>query len=109
MGQTGPDMGAGGRYLLVGPDQDAPTADGYYLGRSRTNNVWVALRLLTTDAAECERILAAFQLYPFANRENVPRTRIVHPDGTRWNQAQPSGLPYFGIIADQREANPSPR
>jgi hypothetical protein len=100
MGQTGRDRGTGGRYLLVGPDQDAPVAGGCYLGRSRTNNVWVALRLLTTDAAECERILAAFQLYPFADREDAPRTRIVYPDGTRWNQAQPSGLSYFEALAE---------
>ena len=100
IGLTGPDKGAGGRYLLVGPQQDAPAADGYCLGRCRTNNVWVALRLLTTDAAECVRILGAFQLYPFADRENAPRTRIVHPDGTRWNQAQPSGLSYFEALAD---------
>src|SRR5690349_1115345 len=55
---------------------------------------------MTTDAAECERILAAFQLYPFADREDAPRTRIVYPDGTRWNQAQPSGLSYFEALAE---------
>src|SRR5689334_16469935 len=75
MGQTGPDKGNGGRYLFVGPDQQAPAADDYYLARSQTNNIWIALRLLTTDQAESERILAAFQVYPYAKREDPPRTR----------------------------------
>jgi hypothetical protein len=30
----------------------------------------------------------------------APRTRIVYPDGTRWNQAQPSGLSYFEALAE---------
>jgi hypothetical protein len=62
--------------------------------------VWVALRLLTTDAADSERILAAFRLYPFASRGNTTRTRLVHPDGTRWSQAQPGGLSYFETLAE---------
>src|SRR5690349_624474 len=54
MGQTGPDKGAGGRYLFVGPEQEEPepAADDHYVTRSQTNNVWIALRLLTTDEAE---------------------------------------------------------
>jgi hypothetical protein len=100
MGQTGPDKGAGGRYVFVGPEQEAPAADDHYVTRSQTNNIWIALRLLTTDEAEGRRILDAIQLYPFAQREDAPRTRIVHPEGRRWNQAQPSGLAYFEALAE---------
>jgi hypothetical protein len=106
MGQSGPDKGAGGRYLFVGPGQVPPAAEDHYLARSQTNNVWFALRVLTTDEAESERILAAFGVYPFGRREETPRTRIVRPDGTRWNQAQPGGLSYFEALAEILEREP---
>src|SRR5689334_2192177 len=106
MGQAGRDKGAGGRYLFVVPEQEAPAAGDHYVTRSQTNNIWIALRLLTTDQAEGGPILAAFQLYPFAQREDAPRTRIVHPDGTPWNQAQPSGLAYFEALAEALDHEP---
>ena len=33
-GQTGPDKGAGGRYLILGPEDPAMKPDGYYVFRS---------------------------------------------------------------------------
>ncbi len=106
MGQSGPDRGAGGRYLFVGPGQEAPAAEDHYLTRSQTNNVWFALRVLTTDEAESERILAAFRVHRFGHREEAPRTRIVRPDGTTWRQAQPSGLSYFEALAETLDREP---
>jgi hypothetical protein len=106
IGQSGPDKGAGGRYLFVGPGQEAPAAEDHYLARSQTNNVWFALRVLATDEAETERILAAFRVYPFGHGEETPHTRIVRPDGTRWSQAQPSGLSYFEALAEILDREP---
>ena len=39
-GQTGPDKGAGGRYLILGPDGPDMKPEGYYVFRSPTVNVW---------------------------------------------------------------------
>jgi len=106
MGQSGPDKGTGGRYLLVGPGQQAPAAGDHYLAGSQTNSVWFALRVLTTNEAQSERILAAFRAYPFGRCEQTLRTRVVRPDGTRWSQAQPSGLSYFEALAKILDREP---
>src|SRR5262245_43047151 len=45
LGQAGPDKGAGGKYLLVGPGQQPPNADGYFVIRSATNNVFIGIRV----------------------------------------------------------------
>src|SRR5499427_6122435 len=46
LGQAGPDRGQGGKYLIVGPGQEAPKVDGYYVIKSSTNNVFIGIRVL---------------------------------------------------------------
>lgn len=51
-GLTGPDKGKGGRYVILGPGQEAPSEAGAdYEVRSDTFNVFHAFRILTTDPA----------------------------------------------------------
>ncbi|MBV9355691.1 MAG: DUF1254 domain-containing protein [Chloroflexi bacterium] len=69
------------------------------MSRSRTNNIFYGLRLLTTDADEGRRIVDAFRVYPYARREDPLPKRIVRPTGGRWLQAQPAGLAYFRVLA----------
>ena len=41
MGLPGPDRGAGGRYLIVGPGYDGPLPDaGYFVSHCRTTRAW---------------------------------------------------------------------
>ncbi|MER7728172.1 DUF1254 domain-containing protein [Streptomyces sp. NPDC096323] len=51
LGQTGPDAGKGGGYVILGPGHDeAPFADsGRYVVRSETVNIFIAFRVLTQD------------------------------------------------------------
>ena len=69
------------------------------MSRSRTNNIFYGLRLLTTDADEGRRIVDAFRVYPYARRADPLPKRIVRPTGGRWLQAQPAGLAYFRVLA----------
>ena len=45
-GQTGPDKGAGGRYLVLGPTDPDLKPKGYFVARSPTVNIWVGQRVL---------------------------------------------------------------
>lgn len=96
VGVTGPDQGKGGRYLLLGPGQEPPAGVAYdVLARSPTFNVFHAFRILTPDAAEGERILAGYQVYPAKDAANPPKTRVVTPDGRPWSGTQPKGMAYW--------------
>jgi hypothetical protein len=105
MGETGRDRGRGAKYLLVGPGQEAPAAEGYSVVRSPTNNVFVAFRVLDPNPATAQALIAAFQMYPYADRANPQPTRVLRPEGRAWSQVQPGGFAFFERLNDilQRE------
>ncbi|MFC7053337.1 DUF1254 domain-containing protein [Hansschlegelia quercus] len=105
MGETGPDRGKGAKYLLLGPGQELPPADGYSVIRSPTNNVFVAFRVLDPDPEKAKKLIAAFQMYPYADRANPQPTRVLRPEGRAWSQIPPSGFAFFERLNDilQRE------
>ena len=57
MGQTGPDRGDGGVYVIAGPGQNAEAPKGGYLAESPTNNVFWGFRALDKDPAKAKALL----------------------------------------------------
>jgi len=98
-GQTGPDKGAGGKYLILGPDDPDMKPEGYYVFRSPTVNIWSAHRALDPDAAKARALIAGLKIYPYSKRENPPATRHVSPSGRKWSGTQPRGLAYWEGLA----------
>jgi hypothetical protein len=98
-GQTGPDKGAGGKYLILGPDDPDMKPEGYYVFRSPTVNIWSAHRALDPDAAKARALIAGLKIYPYSKRENPPATRHVSPNGRKWSGTQPRGLAYWEGLA----------
>ena len=105
LGETGPDQGKGGKYLLLGPGQQAPAGGDYLVVRSPTNNVFVAFRVLDPDPEKAKSLIASFRIYPYSARDNPPETRILRPEGRSWSQVPPRGIAYFERLNDivQRE------
>ncbi len=105
LGETGPDHGEGGRYLLIGPGQTAPAAEGYRVIQSPTNNVFIAFRVLDPDPQKAKALIGAFRMYPYDRKDNPPSTRILRPDGRAWSQVPPKGFAYWERLTDiiQRE------
>jgi hypothetical protein len=95
MGETGPDSGKGGKYLILGPGQDAPKDSGYRVIRSSTSSIFVAFRVLEPDPAKGKALLALFHMYPFKDRAHPPATRFLAPEGRSWSQVPPSGMGYW--------------
>lgn len=107
IGMTGPDRGKGGRYILLGPDQEAPVGVEYdYEARSPTVNVFHAFRILTTDPAEAERILNGYQIYPASEAGKPRKTRILTPDGRPWSGTQPKGRAYWERLNEYLQIEP---
>jgi hypothetical protein len=94
-GQTGPDKGAGGRYLILGPDDPDIAPDGYFVFRSPTVNIWSAHRVLDPDPAKARALIEGLRIYPYAERERPSPTRHVSPAGRPWSGEQPRGLAYW--------------
>lgn len=103
MGQTGPDQGKGGKYLILPPGQEPPAdASKYYVAKSETMNVLVGFRVLDPDPAKGKALVEQFRMYPYAQRANPAKTRLLSPGGKPWSGTQPRGMAYWkrlhGII-----------
>lgn len=95
MGQTGPDKGKGGTYVIVGPGQEAKIPKGAYRADSPTNNVFWGFRALDKDPAKAQALLNALKIFPLSKSDAPPETRIVDISGKRWSQTPPRGLDYW--------------
>jgi hypothetical protein len=100
MGQTGPDKGAGAKYLILGPGQSVASTVGYRAVHSPTFNITVAFRALDPDPKKSSALIEQFRMYPYADRANPSKTRVLHPDGRIWSQMQPRGIAYWQRLSD---------
>ena len=105
LGLTGPDLGKGGRYIVVGPEQDPATYDkpGYFVLQSATNNVGVLLRILDQDPA----YYATFTTTLKMGRVGQPLTtcRFIEDEDVEWSATAPRGLDFWrtlaGVLAEE--------
>ncbi|MDJ0521595.1 MAG: DUF1254 domain-containing protein [Planctomycetota bacterium] len=99
-GQIGPFKGAGGKYLLLGPDHPEMKVDGHHVIRSPNNNVMLAFRVLDPDPARFKGITDQFRIYPHGKEDSTPKTRLIRPGTRKWTAMQPRGLGYWERLAD---------
>ena len=107
LGLTGPDKGEGGKYLVLAPGQEAPRdVDGYRVVRSPTNNLFHGLRVLVTDPKAAEALMAGYQAYPYAQRENPRKTRIIGAQGQKWSGWPESAMEFWRLLAKMLDEEP---
>jgi len=82
VGQTGPDRGEGGKYVLVPPGYDEDIPDEYRVVRPRTYGNWLAYRGFRDEHGdphpEVERIKAECRQYPLSQAADPPPMRFVN-------------------------------
>ncbi|WP_182262060.1 DUF1214 domain-containing protein [Rhodococcus sp. UFZ-B548] len=99
LGQTGPDQGKGGGYVILGPDDDATPFEGSgrYVARSETVNIFIAFRVLTDDPnlmASSKRGLALGR----AGSTPTP-VRFIEGVDTEWSATPSRGLGFWEDLA----------
>ena len=120
LGLPGPDRGAGGRYLIVGPDYDGPLPDsGFHVFHSRTRLVTVLGRAFMIDndpTVPLEAIRNGVRVSPYfpgaqgtaigtylAGKAplgvagEVPETSFVESSGKTFNTIYPQRLRLLGL------------
>jgi hypothetical protein len=98
-GQTGPDKGAGGKYLILGPNDPDMKPEGYFVVRTPTINVWVGMRVLDPNREKALATMAALRIYPYSQRDNPPTTPHIQVNGRKWSGVQPRGLAYWESLS----------
>jgi hypothetical protein len=100
MGQTGPDKGLGGKYLILPPGSPAVEAPGYRIVRSPSNQVWFGTRGLSPDKAAAEATVRQHRVYGWNQRSNPPATAYKSVGGRPWQSAQPANLDYWRMLSE---------
>ncbi len=106
LGQTGPDKGEGAKYLILGPGHEAMDPEGYIVVRSPHWHLFLGHRVLHPDPEEAKKLLEAHKLYPYAERDNPPKSKYISTAGIPWQAHQPRGLTYFERLAGILEIEP---
>jgi hypothetical protein len=109
LGLTGPDQGKGGKYVFVGPGQEAPaTQAGDFLLKSPTYGVVLFFRTLDPDQAKGEALARQIRVYPFSQRDNPPATRLLRPDPDKLAKfpTMQRGMKYWEQLAAMIQREP---
>src|SRR6187402_3118304 len=90
VGEMGPDLGEGGRYVVVPPGWPTPEpTDDTFVLESTGMNIMFGFRTLDPDPEASAALVSAVRIYPLDLLENPPVTRLVSPEGRRWSGDQP--------------------
>jgi hypothetical protein len=102
VGYVGPDKGEGGHYLLLPPDYDGETPDGYYTFTSPTYNVFVFWRAFIKDGNTKEpvKLMEQTRIYPLAQKANPPEMVFPNGSGVPADMVYPRDYRYFELLAE---------
>jgi hypothetical protein len=102
VGFAGPDRGQGGKYLLLPPGYAGEAPQGYFVYRSRTNNVFVFWRAFFRDPdqlAEPVKLIEQTSIYPLGHREIAKPMQFPDASGVPANMLFPSDGSYFEMLS----------
>lgn len=97
-GLTGPDQGQGGRYVIVGPQDDAKKYEqpGTHVIKSATVNLLFGLRILDPDLAFSEEVKAALKVGQLG--KPLRSVRFIEGRDVEWDATPPRGLDYWRLL-----------
>lgn len=100
LGLTGPDGGKGGKYIIVGPEDDISKykAEGTYVFRSATNNIMVGTRILDTSPDAKKNFQAGLKITRADGR--AADVRFVEGVDKKWSATAPRGLAYWQKLSE---------
>jgi len=100
IGVTGPDKGAGGKYLVIPPGYTGQVPDGYFLLKPMTNKNFLFLRgsIKNGLTAAADNIKSKLRVYPLKNAANPAPTQFVNMSGKSFNTVFPNDLNYFEYL-----------
>jgi hypothetical protein len=100
IGQTGPDKGAGGKYLILPPGSKDIAAPGFRVFKSPTAQVWFGTRGLDPDPAKAQATVRSHKIYGWNDRAKAGPTNYVLVNGKPWTSAHPTDVQYFKLLAE---------
>jgi hypothetical protein len=113
VGVSGPDHGAGGKYLILPPDYKGPIPSGYFTYRSGTYGVFVCWRGFFKDPqqlTEPVKLMAQTRIYPLGKESTARRMQFPDSSATPANMLRPQDGNAFDMLSrfiDHEYVDPS--
>lgn len=110
MGITGPDRGAGGKYLFVGPGYEGEIPEGYIVINSPTYRNWLLLRAFVINGdlkASVDVFKKNFNCYPLAQADNPPEQKFVDLSGKQFNTIHANDYHFFEELNEVVQYEPA--
>jgi hypothetical protein len=100
MGLTGPDQGAGGRFVVLAPGDDPAGVDfpDAYVVASETANVFIAFRILDPEPAAMEAAKTGLRMHRWPDQGGDP-VQFIEGVDREWDATPPRGLAYWECLA----------
>lgn len=96
VGITGPDKGAGGKYLMLPPGYKGEVPDGYTVVRSPTFN-WIPWRSFLVDGdlkPGVDLVKKFTKIYPLSKAANPPAMNVVNLYNKAFNTVAPADYTF---------------
>jgi hypothetical protein len=101
MGNAGPDKGKGGKFLVLPPGYRGSVPQGYFVAKSRTYGVWLAVRGFLVNGDPRPAVASFkkhFRLYPLSQAANPPATTFINLSGKAFNTIHANDATFFREI-----------
>ncbi len=110
IGITGPDKGAGGKYLLLPPGYKGEVPTGYFVVRPRTFSVWAPWRsfLVKGDPKPGVDLVKKFtRVYPLSGKSTPLAMKFVDVSGKAFNTVAPADYTFWEYLNQVVQEEPS--
>jgi hypothetical protein len=110
VGVTGPDKGAGGKYLLLPPGYTGDIPAGYFVARSRTFGNLLFFRTFLKDGDPkpgVDSVKEKLRVYPLSQAANPPPMNFVNISGKAFNTIGPGDYSAFEYLNRVIQDEPS--
>lgn len=110
VGLTGPDQGAGGKYLLLPPGYTGEVPDGYFVARSRTLGNLLFFRTFLKDddpKPGVDSVIKNLRVYSLGQAANPPEMKFVNISGEAFDTIGPSDYSAFEYLNRVIQDKPS--
>ncbi len=111
LGITGPDKGAGGKYLFLPPGYQGDLPAGYHVVRPRTFNVWLPWRsfLVEGDPKPGIDLVKNFtKIYPLSGADKpAPALKFVDMSQKPFNTVGPADYRFWELLNQVVQEEPS--
>ena len=110
LGITGPDKGAGGKYLLLPPDYAGEVPAGFEVIRPQTYNnllIWRSFLVDGDPKPGVDTVKKLTKIYPLADAASPPPLTFVDMSGKPFNMVNPADYRYWELLDQVVQDEPS--